>query len=222
LAAQESRARDFNELITEAQGKAAGAYLQSERMANSELQMLAEKQVEAEGIVNLISELGITSGYQKTADEARLAVVIWNSLAVGSMLGLIIVAFVVFLPEVASNQFNWPGFAGRVAVTVTIGILAAYSGSQAAKYLAVERHNRRRALEFAALEPFLRPLPEAEQQALRTKVGTLAFAQEERTESETRSPATALDLLKAADLKEATKLVTALSKLFRGGAAEDK
>lgn len=162
-------------------------------------------------LVRVIGELGITHGYQKAAKAAWWAVLVWNVIAVGAMLALIAVAYEIFVPEV-TGEFKWPAFAGRVAFTITVGVLAAYAGTQASKYLTIEKRNRKLALELAALAPFLEGLPAARQEEFRMLVGGRSFGQEE-TPAEGRSPATVLDLVQSKSFKDLKEFVDALQKL---------
>jgi hypothetical protein len=178
-------------------------------------EMLARKQ-EIENLVGVIGNLGVTSGYLKTANEAKMTLRIWQGIAVISMITLIGVAYFTFMP-VAEGTFTWAGFAGRVFFSVTIGVLAAYAASQADKFMEVERRNRKLALELEALGPFLAPLPEGLQQDFRLKVGDRSFGQEEAGLSgkSDKSPATAIDvLLKSKEIRE---LAVELVKAYRKG-----
>jgi hypothetical protein len=112
------------------------------------------------------------------------------------MLLLIEIAYLAFLPAIEKG-FNWPSFAGRVFVALTVGALAAYAGTQADKYLKIERYNRRMALELEALGPFIAPLATQEQTDFRIKVGERSFGQGERTNSDldAKSPTNIADFL---------------------------
>jgi len=115
---------------------------------------IIERKKEVEKLVGVIGNLGVTSGYLKTANDAKSTVRIWQIVTVGAILGLIEIACFAFLPSL-TGEFHWSGFAGRVFVSFTFGILAAYAASQADKYQKVERHNRRLALELEAIGPFI-------------------------------------------------------------------
>ncbi len=173
---------------------------------------------EVEKLVGVIGDLGVTSGYVKTANYARIALWIWQGVAVTAMVGVIYAAYKLFIPQVL-GQFSWEAFAGRVILTLTVGVLAAYAARQADKYHDVERQNRQRALELAALGPFLAPLPQEKQNEFRLGIGGKTFGQNgsgERRRTD-KSPATVLDLVKSAELRELmTDLVAQAVKAARG------
>jgi hypothetical protein len=129
------------------------------------------------------------------------------------------VAIKIFYPSLAggaNESFSWPGFAGRVFITLTFGAFAAYAAKQADHFLDIERRNRRLALELEAIGPFLAPLPPDLQNAFRVKIGERSFGQNETATGSTdgRSPATTLDLLlKALESKQAQELIDLLKKL---------
>ena len=174
---------------------------------------LLDRKAEVEQLVGIIGNLAVTSGYLKTANDAKSSVRIWQIITVGAMLLLILIAYVSFLPAIEKG-FNWPGFAGRVFVALTVGALAAYAGTQADKYLKIERYNRRMALELEALGPFIAPLSDQEQTDFRLKVGDRSFGQGERAHSDldAKSPTNVANVL--ADPKLRT-FITEIIKAVR-------
>lgn len=196
---------------------AALAVLQKDHEAKAQdiLRQIQEHRTDVEKLVGVIGNLGLTSGYLKTANEAKITVRIWQGITVASMIALIAVAYYTFLP-VIQGTFSWEGFAGRVFFTLTIGVLAAYAGSQADKYLTMERRNRVLALELEALGPYLAPLPEEKQHEFRLAVGDRTFGRDQGTpDQHGKSPATVVDLLLSS--KEFRAFVTEIVKAARGG-----
>lgn len=158
-------------------------------------EILAQK-AEVEKLVGVIGNLGVTSGYLTTANKAKDSVRLWQIITVGAMLVLIAIAFKAFLPAVEAG-FTWPGFAGRVFIALTVGALAAYAGTQADKYMKIERYNRKMALELEAIGPFIAPLSEKEQAEFRIKLGERSFGQGDsiKGEHDAKSPTNIADLL---------------------------
>jgi hypothetical protein len=174
---------------------------------------IQKHRTDVEKLVGVIGNLGVTSGYLKTANEAKVTVRVWQGIAVLAMIVLIAVAYFTFLPSV-QGTFTWEGFAGRVFFTLTIGVLAAYAASQADKYISVERRNRTLALELEALGPYLAPLPEERQQEFRLTLGDRTFGRDQGTTDFAQSPATVIDLLLKS--KEFQAFVTEIAKAARG------
>lgn len=170
---------------------------------------ITERKKEVEKLVGVIGNLGVTSGYQKSANEARTTTRVWQVVAVASMLGLIAVAVYAFLPEL-NKDFTWPGFAGRVFISLTVGALAAYAGSQADKYQKIERRSRKFALEFEAIGPYIAPLPQDKQEEFRLKVGERSFGQDDSgLNINDKSPVAVIDILKS---KEAREIIGDIAK----------
>lgn len=195
---------------------AALAVLQGDHAAKAAeiLDKIKEHRTDVEKLVGVIGNLGVTSGYLKTANEARITVRVWQGIAVASMVGLVAVAYFTFLP-VVQGTFSWEGFAGRVFFTLTIGVLAAYAASQADKYLVIERRNRILALELEALGPYLAPLPEDKQQEFRLALGDRTFGRDQASSGDfAKSPATVVDILLKS--KEFRTFVTDIVKAARG------
>lgn len=169
--------------------------------AAATLEQIEQHKLDVEKLVGVIGNLGVTSGYLKAADHAKRLTWLWQALTVFG-LGLVITfAFFAFLPAIQS-EFSWEKFAGRVVLTLAVGVFAAYSSAQADRYMESERRNRRLALELEALGPYLAPLPEDKQQEFRLAIGDRTFGREEpRLSKRDRSPATLSDvLLKDRDL----------------------
>lgn len=149
---------------------------------------------EVEKLVGVIGNLGVTSGYQKAAKGARTTVWVWQVVTVLAMVGLIGVAIYAFLPAIG-GEFSWGSFAGRVFISLTFGVLAAYAASQADKYQKIERQNRRLALELEAIGPFIAPLPLEKQEEFRLNIGDRSFGHGDGGVGDAKSPATFIDLL---------------------------
>jgi hypothetical protein len=137
---------------------------------------IENEQKAVEDLVGVIGALGVTSGYQKTAREAKYTVRVWNFITILSMSGLAWIAYSAFLPS-TDVPLTWEGFSGKVFVALTVGVIAAYSAQQAAKYHATEVYSRKMALELAAIGPFLSPLPKEEKEKFLLKMGELSFGQ---------------------------------------------
>ena len=172
---------------------------------------------DVEKLVGVIGNLGVTSGYQKTANMARITMWFWNVVAVSAMIGLIRFAYVAFLPTLLGD-FKWEAFAGRVFLTITVGVLAAYAASQADRFFKMEKYHRKLALELAAIDPFIALLPLEEQHKFKLEIGRRSFAQEEVPASGgDKSPATTLDVLASKEGQSLVQtIVDAVVKIVKG------
>jgi len=168
---------------------------------------------DVEKLVGVIGSLGVTSGYQTTANRARKSMWFWQGITVAAMCGVIYFAYHAFLPSV-QGEFKWESFAARVFLTVTVGVLAAYAGAQADRFFHIEKSNRKLALELAAIDPFIALLPLDEQYKFKLEIGRRSFAQDETAPAKgDKSPATTLDLLTSDQMKQFIEMVGAVSKI---------
>lgn len=182
-----------------------------EEKAKNVLKDIEEKQKYVEKLVGVIGNLGVTSGYLRVANQARLALWLWQGVTVTALVTLSFLAYKTLgVLEGSHGAFSWEGFAARALVLVSLGVVAAYSGTQADKLFGEERRNRKLALELEAIGPYLAPLPVEEQNKFRLLVGELSFGRE--PESHRKSPVSAIDLLKSKETKEVAKLLVDLAK----------
>lgn len=163
--------------------------------------------------MGVIGNLGVTSGYLRVANQAKWTMWIWQAVTVGSLATLSTLAYKTLgLLEGHDGQFNWGGFAGRALLLVSLGVIAAYSGTQADKLFGEERRNRKLALELEAIGPYLAPLPVEEQNKFRLQIGELSFGREPESHVHRKSPASAIDLLNSKETKEFLKLIIEAAK----------
>jgi hypothetical protein len=184
--------------------------------ASAILKAIEEHQAHVEKLVGVIGNLGVTSGYLTTANSARRATWFWQTLTVAAMCVLSILAYQTLGKlESANGVFNWGMFAARVFLLVSLGVLAAYAGSQADKLFGLERRNRRLALELEAIGPFLATLPQEEQNKFRIQVGERSFGHDDApVAGGSKSPATILDLLSS---KEGKQFVEVIREVLKKG-----
>lgn len=166
-----------------------------EEAAKRVLEQVNTHRKDVEKLVGVIGNLGVTSGYQTTANAARISMWVWQGVAVVAMLGLVSFAYFAFLPAMKGG-FTWEGFAMRAFLTVTVGVLAAYAANQADRFFQMEKYNRKLALELAAIDPYIALLPEEQKNKFKIEIGQRSFGQEEAPSLKAeKSPATTLDVV---------------------------
>ena len=182
------------------------------REAKSVVEKIDALREEAQKLVGIIGNVGVISGYQKAANEARRMSFIWQIITVLAMGLLIWIAYDAFLP-VIGNEFSWPAFVGRVYVSLTVGALAAYAAYQGKQYHQVERRNRRIELELHSLPSYLAPLPQEMQHQVIMQVADRRFGRDEEAGTgEGRPPATPMDLITSPEARSLVRDVVKPSK----------
>ncbi len=162
--------------------------------AKTILDAIQEHRTDVEKLVGVIGNLAVTSGYHKAAESAKKSMWLWQGFTLLAFAIVIGFAVFAFLPAL-QGDFSWERFAGRVVLTITVGLFAAYSAAQADRYMESERRNRKLALELEAIGPYLAPLPEERQQEFRLALGDRTFGRDEPgLGRRDKSPATILDV----------------------------
>lgn len=146
---------------------------------------LIEKKNEAEKLVNVIANTGMAGGYQKVANEARKAKLIWQIATTVALTGLIAFAIIAFISAV-SGEFNIGKFGARIFAAISFGIFAAYSAREAERSSNREVKNRQLELELASIDLYLAKLPEDKQISIKTELASKWFGNLQNTEKETK------------------------------------
>jgi len=132
---------------------------------------------EADKLVGIIGERGVTSTYQRTADEARLEMILWQTLTVG-VLGALLYATIQHFVPALEKGWNWGVGGARIMVSVVALLTASYTGAQAKIARDTVRKNRRREMDLSALGPYLADLPDDQRNLLRSKIADRYFVDE--------------------------------------------
>ena len=184
-----------------------------EENAGKVLEDIQEKEKYVEKLVGVIGNLGVTSGYLRIANQARMALWMWQAATIASLVTLSIIAYKTLgVLDGGHGVFSWEGFAARALVLISLGVIAAYSGAQADKLFGEERRNRKLALELEAIGPYLAPLPIEEQNKFRLQVGEQSFGRELDLHVHRKSPVSIIDLLKSKETKEIAKVLVEIAK----------
>lgn len=156
-----------------ARQRAEGALAEQSR---EHLEALADFRRQAEALVGVIGQTGMISGYQRVADEERLAARVWLGLATVALLGLVASAgWIAHLPFSATG-FRWEAAGTRAFLALACLALAGFAARQAGQHQQVERRNRQMELELASVGPFLQQLPDADRHALLKEIADRTFA----------------------------------------------
>jgi hypothetical protein len=191
------------------------------------LKEIEGKKRDVEKLTGVIGNLGVTSGYLTAAKSAGRQKWFWQVTTLVSLGAMIVIAVYAFLPELKGSvdvstahpgtdnthlPFSWAGFAARVVITLTVGVLAAYARSQADKNSESERRNKKLALELEAIGPYLAPLPIERQNDFRIAVGDRSFGRDDVVPvSKSGSPANLFELT-AEQLGKLAELINAIKK----------
>jgi hypothetical protein len=167
------------------------------------LEAAGQKLRDVEKVAGVVGNVAVTSGYVVAANAARKGMWLWQVATVLSLITLCSLAYATLgLLDEHGGHVSWEAFAGRALLLVSLGVLAAYSGTQADKLFTSERRNRKLALELEAIGPYLAPLPEDEQNKFRLQIGERSFGRDTDIHEHRKSPASLLALLKGDEGKD--------------------
>jgi hypothetical protein len=156
---QKGRKEAFDAFLKGANEGAAAWDRSAADVARVRIEALDAKKAEAEKLVGVIANTGMTGGYQRVANIEMWAARVWQGFALLAMVGLI--AFAIYAAvHTTDPDFKWPLFAGRAIVAAACGILATYAARQSKRHLDVERRSRKIELELASIDPYLASLPD--------------------------------------------------------------
>ena len=172
---------DSEKLLSEltATADARVTEMQNEFTAHAETLVanLEKRKKEADELVRIIAERGVTSNYQKVANEARVTMLVWQGITVVTLGVFLYVAVQDFLPALQSG-WNWGAVAGRFFVTVAVALLAGYAGAEARESQKVMRANRQREMDLAAVGPYFADLPPDQRDEVRLNYADRTFITE--------------------------------------------
>jgi hypothetical protein len=132
------------------------------------------KKIEADDLVGLIGERGVTSNYQKIANSARTEMIVWHLLTMTALAVFVLVAIFEFVPALQAG-WNWGLFAGRFFVATALALFAGYAGAQAKGSGDVMRKNRQREMDLKAIGPYISTLSEEQQQQIKVAFANRTF-----------------------------------------------
>lgn len=153
--------------------------------------------VEAQELVHVIGNTGMTGGYQRVATSERWTARFWQFVALVGLVGLIVFAVGAFR-SVAMSGFNWGLFGSRAFAAFAFGVLVAYGARQADRHEEVERRSKRIELELASIDPYLQPLPVETRNVIKQQLADRMFGRADH-EAQVRSPevsGTSADIVK--------------------------
>lgn len=142
---------------------------------------LSNKLKEAERLVNIIGNVGVTGNYQNianshksTADFWRVMAVIFMSLFSGLLVWTII--------DLSSDGFNWVKSSIRLVAAAALSYPATYAARESSKHRNLETLNRNAELELASINPFIENLSDDKKQIIKEKLAEKYFGNHKNNE----------------------------------------
>lgn len=163
----------------------------------------------AQKVVGIISDTGMSFGYQKTANEERGEASTWKRVASMSLVAWIVVG-VVFFALTYDKDLTWPAVFRQLLISTPFVLLAGFAALQVTRHQKNERRLRQAELELASIDPFLATLSDAERNDVKKDFASRYFGQRESDPKQVGADAKIVemvsDLAKAVhDIQQAIK-----------------
>lgn len=162
---------------------------------------ISEKKEEAEQIVRLVGNIGLTGNYRGIAERERSSANLMRWIALGcfSLMFLVIGATLIFAVKEGFDPWLT---AFRFTAGLVLIIPASYAARESSKHRSAEEKNKRTELELASIDAYLENLPEEEKHRIKSELSTSFFGQslsdEDAKSSESVSAKSIIELLKDA------------------------
>jgi len=169
----ESDRKSFGEQFDEDQNAFQKAFEdQSKNFENKSTEVidkLNSKLAEANKIVNIVGNVGVTGNYQKIANQHKESANFFRWVALAFMVvmsGLLIWSIV----DLSKAEFDLYKSLVRILAAAVLTYPAIYSSRESNKHRVLETQNRNLELELASIGPFIELLPEDKKQAIKEEL----------------------------------------------------
>lgn len=140
-----------------------------EKSATEIIGNLNTKLSEANKIVNIVGNVGVTGNYQKIANENKKTANFFRWIALGFMVtmsGLLIWSII----DLSTGEFNLYKSLVRILAAAVLTYPAVYAARESAKHRKLETQNRNLELELASIGPFIELLPEDKKENIKEEL----------------------------------------------------
>ncbi len=145
-----------------------------EKQSSDVITDLKTKLGEANKIVNIVGNVGVTGNYQKIANQNKDSANFFRWVALGFMVvmsGLLIYSII----ELSSSDFNLYKSLVRILAAAVLTYPAVYAARESTRHRNLETQNRNLELELASIGPFIELLPEDKKQKIKEELVSKYF-----------------------------------------------
>lgn len=145
-----------------------------ENQSTKVIEDLNSKLLEANKIVNIVGNVGVTGNYQNIANQHKQSANFFRWVALGFMVvmsGLLIWSII----ELSRGQFDLYKSLVRILAAAVLTYPAVYASRESNKHRKLETQNRNLELELASIGPFIELLPEDKKQKIKEELVSKYF-----------------------------------------------
>lgn len=152
------------------------------------IERLELKLAEANKIVNIVGNVGVTGNYQNIANQHKGSANFFRWIALGFMIvmsGMLIYSII----ELSNTDFNLYKSLVRILAAAVLTYPAVYAARESSRHRSLETQNRNLELELASIGPFIELLPEDKKQKIKETLVEKYFGKHSNLDSERKEDA---------------------------------
>lgn len=168
---------------------------------------LERKLNDANKLVNVIGNVGVTGNYQIIANEHKKTADNWRTIAIIFM--CILSGLLIFsIWKIGDINYDWHKAIIRIIASAILIYPATYASRESGKHRKVENLNRKLELELSSISPFIEILDETKKQEIKAKLVEKYFGNNTSLDSDGDKN----ENISASMLETIVKLVTSITK----------
>jgi hypothetical protein len=168
---------------------------------------LERKLNDANKLVNVIGNVGVTGNYQIIANEHKKTADNWRTIAIVFM--CILSGLLIFsIWKIGDIDYDWHKAIIRIIASAILIYPATYASRESGKHRKIENLNRKLELELSSISPFIEILDETKKQEIKAKLVEKYFGNNTSLDSDGDKN----ENISASMLETIVKLVTSITK----------
>jgi len=171
------------------------------------LKDLDRKLSDANKLVNVIGNVGVTGNYQIIANEHKKTADNWRTIATVFMC-ILSTLLIYSIWKIGDVNYDWHKAIIRIVASAILIYPATYASRESSKHRKLENLNRKLELELSSISPFIEILDEPKKQEIKAKLVEKYFGNNYSIEENDNKS----ELISANMLETIAKLVTSITK----------
>lgn len=168
---------------------------------------LERKLSDANKLVNVIGNVGVTGNYQIIANEHKKTANNWRTIAIIFM--CILSSLMIYsIWKIGDVNYDWHKAIIRIVASAILIYPAAYASRESSKHRKLENLNRKLELELSSISPFIEILDETKKQEIKARLVEKYFGNNYSTEEDENKS----ELISANMLETIVKLLSNITK----------
>lgn len=174
--AQKERSTEFETQKEQIKNEADEKLSSISEGANETLTDISEKKAEAEKIVNLIGNIGLTGNFKGAVAREKGSADRMRGIALACFLAMVGVVLATLFLSVENGFDPWLALF-RLGAALSLIVPAAYAARESSRHRTLENRNRRAELELATIDAYLNTLPEDKRTEIKAGLTDKFFGQ---------------------------------------------